>query len=130
MFKRVKWVAKEAALRVKYMTSSDCLFCKIVRGEMSTKLVFETDTIIAFNDINPVAKVHILIVPKKHIESVETIKEEDATQIIEMFKVAQKLVTERKLDAYRLAFNGGKYQHVPHLHMHLLAGGTVQWSKL
>jgi len=112
------------------MTSKDCLFCKMVSGELATKPVLETETIIAINDINPLANVHILIVPKKHIESIETIDTEDASWIIEMFKAAQKLVSERELESFRLAFNGGKYQHVPHLHMHLLAGGSVKWAKL
>jgi len=130
MFKKAKWLAKEAALRVQYMTTKDCIFCKMVSGELVTKPVFETEEVMAINDINPLANVHILIFPKKHIESVVTIEKLDAPDIMEMFKAAQKLIAERKLDAFRLAFNGGKYQHVPHLHMHLLAGGSVQWSKL
>ncbi|OGD83253.1 hypothetical protein A2165_00755 [Candidatus Curtissbacteria bacterium RBG_13_40_7] len=112
------------------MTSKDCLFCKIVKRKITIKPVLETGEIIAFNDINPISDIHILIVPKEHIGSVVTVGEKDAPQIIAMFKAAQQLVKERKLSAFRLAFNGGSYQHVPHLHMHLLAGGSVKWSKL
>ena len=130
MLKKAMWLAREAALRIKYMTTKDCLFCKIVKGDISIKPVLETQKIIAFNDINPIANIHILIVPKKHIESVETIKEEDSAQVIEMFRAVQKLVKEKNLDSFRIAFNGGAYQHVPHMHMHLLAGGSVKWSKL
>ena len=112
------------------MVSKDCLFCKLIKGEIKTDKVLETDDVVAVVDINPVAEVHLLIIPKKHVDSVLTISDDDASDIIKMFKVAQKLVTERKLAAYRLAFNGGRYQHVPHLHMHLLSGGKVEWSKL
>jgi len=108
----------------------DCIFCKLISGEIPTKPVLENDNILAINDINPVASVHILIIPKVHIESVLTVGAGDGRVIIEMFKAAQKLVFERKLESFRLAFNAGKYQHVGHLHMHLLAGGSVKWSKL
>ncbi|OGD92415.1 hypothetical protein A2697_00280 [Candidatus Curtissbacteria bacterium RIFCSPHIGHO2_01_FULL_41_44] len=113
------------------MTSRDCIFCKLINdGGWASEPILETDSIVAVSDINPVADVHILIIPKNHIESVLTIGEKDSRDIIEMFSVAQKIVEEKKLEAFRLAFNAGRFQHVPHLHMHLLAGGKVQWSKL
>ncbi|MBI2012755.1 HIT domain-containing protein [Candidatus Curtissbacteria bacterium] len=113
------------------MTNKDCIFCKIVSGEITPKdPVYETQKSISFWDINPVTKTHILIVPKRHIESVMTVGKKDAVYLIDMFEVAQKIVGDKNLDAFRLAFNGGTYQHVPHLHMHLLAGGKVEWSKL
>ena len=112
------------------MTSRDCLFCKLVAGEIKTDKVLETNSVVAVNDINPVAETHIVIIPKKHIDSVLTVASSDFRDIIEMFGVAKKLVEEKKLLAFRLAFNGGRYQHVGHLHMHLLAGGSVKWSKL
>ncbi|OGD81287.1 hypothetical protein A3B52_00940 [Candidatus Curtissbacteria bacterium RIFCSPLOWO2_01_FULL_41_28] len=112
------------------MTSKDCIFCKIIKGEIKVEPIIESKLVIAFNDTNPVAATHILIVPKKHIESVATIEDSDADEIIEMFSVANKIVRERKLSAYRLTFNGGSYQHVGHLHMHLLAGGKIEWSRL
>lgn len=130
MLKKAKFLIKEAGLRLKYMTSRDCLFCKLVAGEIKTDRVMETDSVVAVNDINPVAETHIVIIPKKHIDSVLTVGSSDCRDIIEMFGVAKKLVGEKKLLAFRLAFNGGRYQHVAHLHMHLIAGGSVQWSKL
>lgn len=130
MIKKAKWLAKEAQLRVSYMMSKDCLFCKLIAGEIPTKPIFENESILAINDINPIAQTHVLIIPKVHIDSVMTVADGDGGVIIEMFKVAQKLVTDKKLKAFRLAFNGGDYQHVPHLHMHLISGGKVEWRKL
>ena len=112
------------------MTISDCLFCKIIRGEVKSEFLKETQKTVAFGDINPVADVHILIVPKKHIESTAAVSGEDGEDIVDMFKVATNLAVLKKLDAYRLTFNAGRYQHVSHLHMHLLAGGKIQWTKL
>jgi len=130
MLRKAKWAVKEVGLRIKYMTSRGCIFCKIIRGEIKSEPVLATETILAINDINPVAAVHILIIPKNHIESAVTIKDDDAKDVVDMFRAAANLVKEKKLEAYRLAFNGGRYQHVSHLHMHLLAGGSVLWEKL
>ena len=130
MLKKTKWLVKEASLRLKYMTSKTCIFCKIVRREIKSPLVFESEKVVAFADINPVADTHILIVPKKHIESVSAVKDSDGGDLVEMFDVAKTLVDNSKLSAYRLTFNGGRYQHVSHLHMHLLAGDKIQWNKL
>ena len=130
MIKSAKWLIKEANLRLKYMTSKDCIFCKIARGEIKKEFLYESETIVAFADINPVANVHILIVPKKHIESTSAVATQDSEDIIELFKVATDLATQKKIDAYRLTFNAGRFQHVPHLHMHLLAGGKIEWTKL
>ncbi len=130
MLKKARWAIKEAKLRVQYMTAKDCIFCKIIRGEIKSTPIYETDTVMAINDINPVAANHVLIFPKRHIDSVMTIKKGDGEALEEMFDAAQKLIAERKLDAFRLAFNGGRYQHIPHLHMHLVAGSTIKWSRL
>lgn len=112
------------------MISKECLFCKIVTGETKSNFLAESDKVVAFADINPIADVHILIVPKIHIESVSTIKNEDSGYLVSMFAVATSLAKDKKLTAYRLSFNAGRYQHVSHLHMHLLAGGKIQWPKL
>lgn len=130
MLKTAKFFLKEAQLRVSYMASKDCLFCRLIAGEIKTDKVMETSEIVAVNDINPVAETHIVIIPKKHIDSVLAVSEGDASDVIAMFDAAQKLVKERGLVAFRLAFNGGKYQHVSHLHMHLIAGGSIRWSRL
>ncbi|MBI3341996.1 HIT domain-containing protein [Candidatus Curtissbacteria bacterium] len=108
----------------------DCLFCKIVKGEVKTGVVLEAPKALAFKDINPVAAVHILIVPKKHIDTATSITSSDGADLVAMHQAAKKLVEKLKLTSYRLAYNGGKYQHVPHLHMHLLSGDQVQWDRL
>lgn len=112
------------------MTSKDCLFCKLVAGEIKTDPVLVTDKVVAVNDVNPVAQTHVVIIPKKHIDSVLTVLPDDADDIIAMFEAAQKIIAGKNLSAFRLAFNGGSYQHVGHLHWHLLAGGSVKWNKL
>ncbi|MBI4037818.1 HIT domain-containing protein [Candidatus Curtissbacteria bacterium] len=112
------------------MTNKDCIFCKIVSGEVRSNIVYEAKRVIAFPDINPIAATHILIVPKKHIESAVGFQKADTEDVMALFGAAKKLVDKNSLDAYRLAFNGGKFQHVPHLHMHLVAGKKIEWSKL
>ena len=123
-------MAKEAALRVKYMTSKDCLFCKIVGGETKSDIIYQDDKVIAFWDVNPIAATHILIVPKKHVESVLSVGSSNGTDLVAMFNAAAKVSKGKGIDSFRLSFNVGRFQHVPHLHMHLLAGGKVEWSKL
>lgn len=123
-------MAKEATLRIKYMTSKDCIFCKIVSGDVKSNIIYETNAVVAFPDINPVAATHILIVPKKHIDSILTVAKENGEDLTALFEASQKLVADNSLDSFRLAFNGGKFQHVPHLHMHLLAGKKIDWRKL
>jgi len=130
MLRRTKFVAKEAILRGKYFMARDCIFCKIVKKEIPSKAVFENDWVIAFPDINPVCDVHILIVPKRHIESVLAVSDTDGRDLAAMYKTAGKIVKDMGLSAFRVVFNGGKFQHVPHLHMHLLAGSKMDLGKL
>jgi len=101
----------------------DCIFCKIVTGEIPSAKVFETDGTFAFNDINPKARVHILIVPKKHIESVKYLEDADKNLIGEMFLTAKKIAEEKNLAGYKLVINVGREggQLVDHLHLHLLS---------
>ena len=130
MIKKAKFIAREAKLKIKYIMEKDCIFCKMVNRDIKAEFIYESERVIALNDINPVAKFHILIIPKKHIDSVLTIDNKDSEDIIDMFKAAKIIVSEKKLDAFRVSFNGGKFQHIPHLHMHLLAGSKIEWSKL
>lgn len=130
MIRKAKFILKEAKLRVKYLAEKECIFCKIIRGEIKTDFVVENEKIVAFDDVNPLAQVHVLIVPKKHIESVLAVGDRDGGNLVAMHQVVREIVDKKKLDAFRLAFNGGRFQHVPHLHMHLLAGGNIVWSKL
>lgn len=130
MIKKAKWLIKEVNLRVKYKMTKDCIFCKIVNGEIKSKILAEDEMVIAINDINPVARIHVLIIPKNHIDSVLTLKKSDGEILISMFDLAKKLVSDVNLQAFRLTFNGGKFQHVSHVHMHLLAGSKIEWEKL
>lgn len=104
----------------------DCIFCKIINKEIPTDFLFENERIVAFADIKPSAPVHILIIPKKHISSVEEVGEEDKELLGELFLVAKKIAKEKGLNknGYKLAVNVGKGggQEVFHLHLHLLGG--------
>ena len=107
----------------------NCIFCKIIKGEIPSNKVYEDDEILAFNDINPMAPVHILVIPKKHIESANEIKEEDELLIGKMFTVIKKLAKENNLDnGYRIVNNCGEDggQAVKHLHFHLLGGRKLK----
>jgi histidine triad (HIT) family protein len=100
-----------------------CIFCKIANKLTETDLVYEDDKIVAFNDIKPLAAVHILIVPKKHIPSVDHVEIEDKMLMGELILVAQKIAREKKLDGYKLQINVGRPagQLIDHLHLHLLS---------
>jgi histidine triad (HIT) family protein len=104
----------------------DCIFCKIIAGEIPSDIIYQDDEIIAFRDINPKAPVHLLILPKKHIPSLDQMEESDTTLVGRMVAVANKLAKDERIDqkGYRLTINCGKEggQLVPHLHMHLLGG--------
>jgi histidine triad (HIT) family protein len=100
----------------------DCLFCKLISGEIPPKFIYESDHVVAFHDIHPKAPVHILVVPKKHIPTFLDLSENDQNVVMEMIKVAQEFTKAQKSDkiGYRITFNGGKYQEIPHLHLHVL----------
>jgi histidine triad (HIT) family protein len=102
----------------------DCIFCKIVEGKIPCEKVFENDQILAFNDINPKALVHFLVIPKKHIESVKSLTEKDKDLIAELVLTAKGIAEKNNLKGYKLIMNVGKEggQIVDHLHLHLLSG--------
>src|SRR3989339_793427 len=103
-----------------------CLFCRMVSGEIKTEVVFESDTIFCFRDINPQAPVHILLIPKKHIAGLNDISKEDIPVLGEIQTVAKLLASKEAIDGtgYRLVTNCGADagQAVAHLHYHLLGG--------
>ena len=107
----------------------DCLFCKIANKEQDADIVAEGDDFIAFEDINPKAPVHVLIVPKKHVSSVNNVKEEDKELMGNLFLAAQKVAEKKgvKEQGYRLIVNTGKKagQEVEHLHLHLISGKNL-----
>lgn len=107
----------------------DCIFCKIVKGEIPAQKVYETENILVIRDINPVAPIHDLILPKKHIENLNEVKEEDKELLGELM-LSVNTVAEKeniKESGYRLITNTGKNggQLVPHLHFHLLGGKNL-----
>lgn len=108
----------------------DCLFCKIANEGDHSGAVYEDDEVYAFNDINPVAPVHILIVPKRHIQSLAHAEEGDAAIIGKMMLIAKKIAEEKGLaeKGYRVTINIGADggQTVPHLHIHLIGGRKLK----
>lgn len=104
-----------------------CLFCKIIEKEISSKIRFENDEFIAFDDINPKAKTHILLVPKRHIQSVVTLEESDYEMIGKLVLTAQAVAKTAGLQSYRLVFNSGSEagQAVDHIHLHILGGNKL-----
>ena len=104
----------------------DCVFCKIIKGEIPSDKVYEDEEVIAFKDIQPAAPIHILVIPKKHIASLLDLQDEDYYLIGKIQKVINQIAHEMELekDGYRVIVNCGKDagQEVMHLHYHLLAG--------
>lgn len=103
----------------------DCLFCKIIAGEIPSTKVYEDDKILAFRDINPQAPVHILVIPKEHIAGVDELNEDNAGIVSYIFaKIAMIARQENLTDGYRVVSNVGEYggQTVRHLHFHILGG--------
>lgn len=104
---------------------NDCIFCKIISGEIPSSKVYEDEKVLAFKDINPMAPVHILIIPKVHVEGVDKLTEEKASVVSHIVMVAKQLAEEYHLDnGYRIVSNVGEDggQTVRHLHFHLLGG--------
>jgi histidine triad (HIT) family protein len=107
----------------------DCIFCKIVNGEIPTEYLYEDDALVVFRDINPHAPVHILIVPKKHIRSINDLTENDREIISHMIMVGKDIAKKESINSsgYKLLFNveRGGGQVIFHLHLHLIGG----WEK-
>ncbi len=109
--------------------SDDCLFCKIVNREIPSEFLYEDDTYVVFKDINPAAPVHLLLVPKKHIRSINDLTLEDGDVISGLFMVAKEMAREQGVaeSGYKLLFNveKGGGQEIFHIHLHLIGG----WEK-
>ena len=109
----------------------DCLFCKIVAGDIPSAKVYEDEKVYAFRDIEPQAPVHILIIPKEHIASANELTEENASIVGHIFAVAAKIAKEEGVaeGGYRIVNNCGQDggQTVGHLHFHMLGGRSLQW---
>lgn len=105
----------------------DCLFCKIIKKELPSDIIFEDSETVAFKDIHPKASFHILIVPKKHIASINDLEEEDKDLTAKIIYTAKKIARDNNLTGYKLIFNVGRDggQIIDHLHLHLLSGKPI-----
>jgi histidine triad (HIT) family protein len=110
----------------------DCIFCKIIKGEIPSKKVYEDEHVVAFHDINPIAPVHILTIPKKHISSLMAIQEEDKELIGHLHLALQKVAKEMGVEkeGFRVITNTGEHgqQTVFHIHYHLIGGRQLEWK--
>ncbi len=110
----------------------NCLFCKIINKELPSKIVYEDDKFLAIRDIAPKAPIHILAIPKRHINSVNSLEFSDRELVGELILLAKSIAREQGIadSGYRLVFNLGKDsgQTVDHLHLHIMGGGPLPWS--
>ena len=110
---------------------ADCIFCKIIEGQIPTNKVYEDNDFLVFEDVNPVAPTHLLMIPKKHIATFNDIRAEDAGLFGRLMLVAKNMAADKKLssDGYRLVMNclPGAGQSVYHIHFHLLGGRIFHW---
>jgi histidine triad (HIT) family protein len=110
-----------------------CLFCKIIARKIPADIVYENDDIVAFRDIHPIAPVHVLIIPKRHIESVNDLEESDKELVGKMIIAARDIARQLKIaeEGYKLLFRVGKHggQEVEHMHLHLI-GGTKLYEEI
>ena len=110
--------------------TENCLFCRIARGEIKAATVAESENAIAFRDIDPKAPVHVLVIPKKEIVSLDDVTSEDAPLVGHLFVVLRQIAADLGLDnGYRVVINCGEDggQEVPHLHLHLLGKRRLTW---
>lgn len=105
-----------------------CIFCKIVKGEIPSEIVYQTEEILAFKDIKPKAPIHFLIIPKKHISSIKSLTVRDRNLAGDLIIAAKKIAQEQRISGFRLVFNVGRAggQIVEHLHLHFLAGKPIK----
>lgn len=109
----------------------DCIFCKIIKKQIPCEMLYEDDKVIAFNDISPQAPVHVIIIPKKHIDDLNCLKQESSELIGHIFMVAREIAGTLGIaeSGYRIVTNCGEQggQTVHHVHFHLLGGRMLQW---
>jgi histidine triad (HIT) family protein len=112
---------------------TDCLFCRIVAGELPSEIVHETPTTVAFKDIHPAAPLHVLVVPRRHIEDASVVTSEEGPLLADLLMAARAVADDAGLATpdrgYRLVFNIGpdSMNSVSHLHLHVLGGQPLQW---
>lgn len=109
----------------------DCLFCKILNGDIPADIIYQNDDVIGFKDVNPQAPTHVLFIPKKHIATVNDLTEQDAALVGKLYLAAKTVANENGFaeEGYRLVMNcnAGAGQTVFHIHLHMLAGRALSW---
>jgi histidine triad (HIT) family protein len=107
----------------------DCLFCSIVAGDIPAEVVAESDTALAFRDVNPQAPLHVLVVPRTHAADAGALADVEPGTVAELVRLARQVATDAGHDSYRLVFNTGEQagQTVFHTHLHVLAGRAFTW---
>lgn len=110
---------------------AECIFCQIVGGAIPTTMLYEDDQVVAFDDINPQARVHILVIPKRHVVSLDDTRDSDSALLGQLLVVCGKMARERDIveSGYRVVANTGRAagQSVFHLHFHVLGGRSFEW---
>jgi histidine triad (HIT) family protein len=110
---------------------TDCLFCKIASGEINADVVYETDDVLAFRDINPQAPTHVLVIPKRHISTINDLAETDADTVGKLYLAARDIAHQDGIDeaGYRAVMNcnAAAGQTVFHIHLHVLGGRSLSW---
>lgn len=110
---------------------SDCIFCKIASGEINASIVYQDDEVVAFNDLNPQAPTHVLVIPRKHVARISEFEDEDAPLAGRLILTANRIARDLGLvePGYRMVLNcnEGAGQSVWHVHLHLLGGRTFGW---
>jgi histidine triad (HIT) family protein len=113
------------------VTNEDCLFCRILSGDIPADVIYESDTAIAFRDINPKAPTHVLIIPRRHISTINDIGEDDQEVVGSLYLAAKAIAAEEGFadEGYRAVMNcnAGAGQTVFHIHLHLLGGRQLTW---
>ena len=113
------------------MSEPDCLFCKILSGDIPGDIVYESEQVVGFRDINPQAPVHIVIIPRRHIATINDLQADDEALVGALFTAAKQVAADEGLsdDGYRVVMNcnAGAGQTVFHIHLHLLGGRQMRW---
>jgi histidine triad (HIT) family protein len=113
------------------MSQEACIFCRIIQRDLPAKFVYEDESVVAFEDLHPQAPVHVLVVPRKHLASLNEMAEQDESLVGRLFAVAARLARQKAVDetGYRAVINtgSGAGQSVFHLHLHLLGGRAFRW---
>ena len=109
--------------------AENCLFCKIIQGDIPSDKLYEDDEVLAFWDIAPAAPVHFLVIPKKHISGPSAVAEEDEQLVGRLMRIGNQIAREEGIENFRLVFNNGADagQTVFHIHMHVIGGRSLNW---